>query len=181
MLNNDLAIAIAIVNFKGNVPLLLPVLRPQCQNLDLLQTFAAVQNLSQDRRYAAGFAQELVAHPTPTSYTPQRLPRRLYDGIREWLLNLSVEVWYFFTTWRSKLAPPVPSAISEIEAPAPSPVSDDSKRKPTMPIILSTAVRTAACGYRMELIVECDGAGRVLDSLGIDRGACPYCGVNSKL
>ena len=47
------------------------------------------------------------------------------------------------------------------------------------PRIVSTEVRQGECGYKMELVVTCDNDGRLFDSAGNDRGACPFCGISN--
>lgn len=171
MLNDDLAIAIAIVAHRGDVPLLLPVIRAQCQGLDLLQTFAAVQNIAQDRRYAAAFSQERGEDRSPRLSTPQpacEAPRGLYDRFVDW-----------FNGWILSRAfpPPPPSPISEIVDPGATsePESLPGRNLPEANVLGGNRqAGSNGCGVCVELVVTCKD-GILVDSVGCARGVCPYC------
>ena len=172
----DGILATAIVSKGGSVTLLVPVFSEQCRNLDLLDIFSLVEDVSQDPRYAQAFAfgarserpGGITAPPKPRSSIIARL--RCHSDA----LGLKLTNWI-----ASRFPPSRTPAVPEITVPAPTSrdVSDDSE----LPTIISTPVRvvgmnSSACSYEMAINVKCcDGV--LIDAQGCARGRCPLCGV----
>ena len=88
----DAVLATAIVEHRGNVVLLLPVLRADARKIAargekefVLAVHSMVEGVAADPRFAQAFTQEPRSPISPTSYTPESLCGHrsgLYDAIR---------------------------------------------------------------------------------------------------